>query len=108
MEILSHHVSELRLFLGGVPENKWKEQLERQAMNFGRRKIVDTGEPAYPNLQTIERQRSYAQIGLRMYKAILANDFTELPDDKADEKCMACGNLEKTGCRLNGRTISLR
>jgi hypothetical protein len=109
MEILKHHVWNLKSILKGVSKDQVHSRLRQHTQSMT--KWTDgenSGDPAYPGLQTEEGFNHFIELKERMYEAIQTGNFTELDDKKADDLCRSCGNLTENGCRLRGKCISIR
>lgn len=108
MEILKHHVWNLKSIMRGAGNGEAHSRLRQHTLSMVRWSIEGSGEAAYPGLQIEEGFNKFVQLKERMYAAIQSGDFTQLDDKQVDDLCRACGNLTENGCRLKGKCISPR
>ena len=109
MEILRHHVLNLKQLLDGLPEAEVHSRLRYRARSMIRWTIgAESLEPAYPGLQTEGGFNHFIEVEEQMYRAINSGNFVKLDDKKTDDLCSSCGNLTENGCRLRGKEISQR
>lgn len=109
MEILRHHILNLKFLLNRVPEEGVHSRLRWQARSMIRWSTdASSSEPAYPGLQTETGYNKFIDVEEQMFKAIQSGDFTEIDDKNVDDLCRACGNLTTNGCGLKGKSVSRR
>lgn len=109
MEILDHHVFNLKLLLNRTSGKDVASQLHNQARSMVRwTRSADSNEAAYPGLQTEEGFNKFVGVEARMCQAIQSGNFTVIGDQETDALCAVCGNLTSDGCKIRGTRVSKR